>query len=209
MADYNIDEIVRLVKAALLAESQGVGELPVVTSLDGIESLPALKDGNNVVEVPIDLLSEPAKKAAEDAYKAIEEVNKAVKEAGSATSSANNAASNANNAAATANSATNATVAAISKANAAADNANAAADRANAVVGSGGSMMYVTLAEYLSMWASGAIQENIFYVVGKHSIRAFYAGITKIYPPASGTLLSDGVFRFDNVFDEEANVSIK
>ena len=209
MADYNIDEIVRLVKAALLAESQGVGELPVVTSLDGIESLPALKDGNNVVEVPIDLLSEPAKKAAEDAYKAIEEVNKAVKEADTATTSANAAASNANNAAATANSATNATVAAISKANTAADNANDAADRANAVVGSGGSMMYVTLSEYLSMWAAGAIKENIFYVVDKHSTRAFYAGVTKIYPPASGTLLADGVFRFDNVFDVEANVSIK
>ena len=69
--------------------------------------------------------------------------------------------------------------------------------------------MYVTLAEYKSMWQSGAIQEKCIYVVDKHSTRALYAGVTKIYPPASGTLLSDGVFRYDNVLDMDANVLIK
>ena len=99
MADYNIDEIVRLVKAALLAESQGVGEVPVVSSLDGINSLPALKNGNQVVEAPLELLSEPAVKAAEDAYKAIENVDEAAAAANAAASGANAAAESANEAA--------------------------------------------------------------------------------------------------------------
>ena len=98
MADYNIDEIVRLVKAALLAESQGVGEVPVVSSLDGINSLPALKNGNQVVEAPLELLSEPAVKAAEDAYKAIENVDEAAAAANAAASGANAAAESANEA---------------------------------------------------------------------------------------------------------------
>lgn len=99
MADYNVDEISELVKADLLAESQGVGEVPVVSSLDGINSLPALKNGNQVVEAPLELLSEPAVKAAEDAYKAIENVDEAAAAANSAASGANAAAESANEAA--------------------------------------------------------------------------------------------------------------
>lgn len=64
MADYDINEIIRQVKAAILAESQGVGEIPVVSSLDGINSLPTLRNGNEVVEAPIVLLRQPAEEAA-------------------------------------------------------------------------------------------------------------------------------------------------
>lgn len=60
------------IKSALLAESQGVGEVEVVSSLSGINSLPALK-GTSVVEAPLSLLSQPADDAAERADAAANE----------------------------------------------------------------------------------------------------------------------------------------
>lgn len=51
------------IKSAILAESQGVGDVEVVDSLSGINSLPALK-GTSVVEAPLELLSRPAEEAA-------------------------------------------------------------------------------------------------------------------------------------------------
>ena len=78
MADYTIDEISELVKADILSESQGVGELEVVSSLAGINSLPALR-GNQVVEAPLELLSkdanEAARRADESASKALSVAN--------------------------------------------------------------------------------------------------------------------------------------
>lgn len=91
MADYNVDELSELVKADILAESQGVGEVPVVTSLSGINSLPALR-GNEVVEAPLSLLSKPAEDAAKDAYAAIGNVQTATDNAMKAAVSANQAA---------------------------------------------------------------------------------------------------------------------
>ena len=91
MADYNVDELSELVKADILAESQGVGEVPVVTSLSGINSLPALR-GNEVVEAPLSLLSKPAEDAAKDAYAAIGNVQTATDNAMKAATSANQAA---------------------------------------------------------------------------------------------------------------------
>ena len=91
MADYNVDELSELVKADILAESQGVGEVPVVTSLSGINSLPALR-GNEVVEAPLSLLSKPAEDAAKDAYAAIGNVQTATDNAVKAATSANQAA---------------------------------------------------------------------------------------------------------------------
>lgn len=189
----------------LKAQAVKAGNIELATTLEGITSLPAIQSLGGVektVRAPLTLLTKQVDVK-------VDELDLAIVKAGTATNNANAAAIRADNATATANSATNATVAAISKANTAADNANAAADRANAVVAGDGSVMYVTSADYMSMWASGAIMDKCVYVVDKHSTRALYVGVTKIYPPASGTLLSDGVFRFDNVLDMDANVSIQ
>lgn len=91
MADYNLEELVALVKSAILAESQGVGEVPVVTSLTGINSLPALKNRNEVVEAPIELLSKPAEEAAKNANIAIGNAEVAATAANEAATAANEA----------------------------------------------------------------------------------------------------------------------
>ena len=68
-------QLVQEVREALLAGSQGVGEVEVVKSLDNIVSLPALRligQAETVVEAPIGLLSLPAVEAAADARKATE-----------------------------------------------------------------------------------------------------------------------------------------
>lgn len=57
------EQLVTEVKQQLLAESQGVGDVEVVSSLSGINSLPALR-GNAVVEAPLELLATPAVEAA-------------------------------------------------------------------------------------------------------------------------------------------------
>lgn len=97
MADYTIDEISEIVKSDILAESQGVGEVPVVTSLVGINSLPALR-GNEVVEAPLSLLSKPAEDAAKAAYDAISDVDTATSNAVKAAGTANEAAERVNEA---------------------------------------------------------------------------------------------------------------
>lgn len=59
LSPTQLQEIAQKVKELLSAESQGVGEVPVVTTLDLIYSLPALKrDGSSesVVEAPLSLL---------------------------------------------------------------------------------------------------------------------------------------------------------
>lgn len=59
LTQVEIQEIASKVKALLAQESQGVGELTIVNSLDGIRSLPALKsvgDDDTVVEAPLSLL---------------------------------------------------------------------------------------------------------------------------------------------------------
>lgn len=65
-----MNQLVQEVTQAIQSNSQGVGEIPVVSSLSGINSLPAL-NGTNVVEVPIELLEKPAKDAAMQVYEAI------------------------------------------------------------------------------------------------------------------------------------------
>lgn len=68
-------------KAAVLqelqAESQDVGELQPVDSLDGLQSLPALR-GKELVSAPVSLLSKPAQDAAAAAETAVKDaMNKA------------------------------------------------------------------------------------------------------------------------------------
>lgn len=93
---------------ALKAESQGVDELPVVNSLDGIVSLPAIR-GTEVVSAPVSLLRKPAEDAAR---------------------TANAAATNANTAATQANTARDSAIEAANAANTAAGEADKAADKA-------------------------------------------------------------------------------
>lgn len=52
--------------AALKAESTDVASLEIVTSLDGVTSLPVVQ-GNKLVRAPIPLLAKPATDAAETA----------------------------------------------------------------------------------------------------------------------------------------------
>lgn len=75
LENEQFEKLVSEVKAELLSQSQGVGDVEVVDSLDGINSLPSLKNGNQVVEAPLSLLSAPATEAAEKAYEAIENAN--------------------------------------------------------------------------------------------------------------------------------------
>lgn len=61
--DLQFSQLVAEVKEKIQADSQGVGEVPVTDTLDGVNSLPALK-GDAVVEAPLELLSRPAVEAA-------------------------------------------------------------------------------------------------------------------------------------------------
>ena len=83
---------------ALKAESQGVDELPVVSSLDGIVSLPAIR-GTEVVSAPVSLLRKPAEDAAKTATSAASAANTAATQANTARDSAVEAANAANTAA--------------------------------------------------------------------------------------------------------------
>ena len=70
------NQLVQEVREALLAGSQGVGEVEIVDSLANIVSLPSLRligATESVVEAPIELLSLPAVEAAADARKATED----------------------------------------------------------------------------------------------------------------------------------------
>ena len=89
---------------AIKAESQGVDELEVVSSLDGINSLPAVR-GESVVSAPIALLRKPAEAAAAAANVAAATANKSAQTADSSARTANSAADIAQTAAETANSA--------------------------------------------------------------------------------------------------------
>lgn len=66
-------QLVREVSQALSSNSEGVGEVPVVDTLSGISSLPALRLLNgleSVVEAPLSLLSKVAEDGAEQANEA-------------------------------------------------------------------------------------------------------------------------------------------
>ena len=70
------NQLVQEVREALLAGSQGVGEVEIVSSLSNIVSLPALRlvgATESVVEAPLELLSAPAVEAAADARKATDD----------------------------------------------------------------------------------------------------------------------------------------
>lgn len=138
LTEAQLQEIAKRVRAIIRAESKGVGDLPVATSLDGLLSLPALRFNGGVpevVEAPISKLQEVALDAVSGATKAANEAavkaNTSAGNADKATTAANNAAKSANDAAGTAGAATEAAKKATDAANGAASNATNAATKAS------------------------------------------------------------------------------
>lgn len=140
LTEAQLQEIAKRVRAIIRAESKGVGDLPVATSLDGLLSLPALRFNGGVpevVEAPISKLQDVALDAVSGATKAANEAavkaNTSAGNADKATTAANNAAKSANDAAGTAGAATEAAKKATESANGAASNATNAATEASSV----------------------------------------------------------------------------
>lgn len=138
LTEAQLQEIAKRVRAIIRAESKGVGDLPVATSLDGLLSLPALRFNGGVpevVEAPISKLQDVALDAVSGATKAANEAaakaNTSAGNADKATTAANNAAKSANDAAGTAGAATEAAKKATESANGAASNATNAAKKAS------------------------------------------------------------------------------
>ena len=138
LTEAQLQEIAKRVRAIIRAESKGVGDLPVATSLDGLLSLPALRFNGGVpevVEAPISKLQDVALDAVSGATKAANEAavkaNTSAGNADKANKEANNAAKSANDAAGTAGAATEAAKKATDAANGAASNATNAATKAS------------------------------------------------------------------------------
>lgn len=138
LTEAQLQEIAKRVRAIIRAESKGVGDLPVATSLDGLLSLPALRFNGGVpevVEAPISKLQDVALDAVSGATKAANEAaakaNTSAGNADKATTAANNAAKSANDAAGAAGTATEAATKATDAANGAASNATNAATKAS------------------------------------------------------------------------------
>lgn len=138
LTEAQLQEIAKRVRAIIRAESKGVGDLPVATSLDGLLSLPALRFNGGVpevVEAPISKLQDVALDAVSGATKAANEAaakaNTSAGNADKATTAANNAAKSASDAAGTAGAATEAAKKATESANGAASNATNAATKAS------------------------------------------------------------------------------
>lgn len=138
LTEAQLQEIAKRVRAIIRAESKGVGDLPVATSLDGLLSLPALRFNGGVpevVEAPISKLQDVALDAVSGATKAANEAavkaNTSAGNADKATTAANNAAKSANDAAGTAGAATEAAKKATDAVNGAASNATNAATKAS------------------------------------------------------------------------------
>ena len=138
LTEAQLQEIAKRVRAIIRAESKGVGDLPVATSLDGLLSLPALRFNGGVpevVEAPISKLQDVALDAVSGATKAANEAaakaNTSAGNADKATTAANNAAKSANDAAGTAGAATEAAKKATESANGAASDATNAATKAS------------------------------------------------------------------------------
>ncbi len=138
LTESQIQAIAARVRNILRAESKGVGELPVVSSLDGVLTLPALRMNGGipeVVEAPVNLLQDVATDAVADAtQKAADATAKAItatNEAKKATTNATNAAGAAGTAIEAAKKATDAANGAASNATNAATKASSAADTAN------------------------------------------------------------------------------
>ena len=94
MTEDEKKEVVQDVLSQIQANSQSVDELETVSTLDGINSLPAMQ-GEKVVVAPVKLLAKPAEDAAVTAKAAAATADAATKAAGTATTKAETAAATA------------------------------------------------------------------------------------------------------------------
>ena len=102
MTDEEKKTVVQEVLNQIKTDSQSVDELETVTSLDSVNSLPAMQ-GEKVVRVPVSLLAKPAEEAAKTANTAAATADASSKAAGTAAQQAKDAAGVASSAALTAN----------------------------------------------------------------------------------------------------------
>lgn len=102
MTDEEKKTVVQEVLNQIKTDSQSVDELETVTSLDSVNSLPAMQ-GEKVVRVPVSLLAKPAEEAAKTANTAAATAAASSKAAGTAAQQAKDAAGVASSAALTAN----------------------------------------------------------------------------------------------------------
>ena len=193
ITDEEKQDIIRNVLDAIQSSSQSVDELPVVSSLDSITSLPAMR-GEELVSAPITLLSQPAIEAAETA-------NTATANANIATANANTATTNANNATTSANAATQA-------ANEAAGNANEAAGTvvdyvSRATLGlMGATARFNKIVEDVTILEEATLQyEAIVYVIARKTFVAYYnSGFyhkwkgKELYIDGNGNVLKDKIY---------------
>lgn len=170
---------------AIKADSQGIENLPVATSLNGIKSLPATK-GTEVVSVPISLLGAVAETAA---------------------AGANTAKDAANTAASGANAAKTGAIQATQEANSATQAAQEAAELATAAAQ--GSIRKVTLKD-----KDGDIKEvltpdvngNINLLEGSGGSGSGFYNVTQLHPLANGYYIKDsaiGALRGAGIADED------
>lgn len=83
MTDEEKKTVVQEVLNQIKTDSQSVDELETVTSLDSVNSLPAMQ-GEKVVRVPVFLLAKPAEEAAKTANRAAATADASSKAAGTA-----------------------------------------------------------------------------------------------------------------------------
>ena len=102
MTDEEKKTVVQEVLNQIKTDSQSVDELETATSLDSVNSLPAMQ-GEKVVRVPVSLLAKPAEYAAKRANAAAATADASSKAAGTAAQQAKDAADVASGAALTAN----------------------------------------------------------------------------------------------------------
>lgn len=102
MTDEEKKTVVQEVLNQIKTDSQSVDELETATSLDSVNSLPAMQ-GEKVVRVPVSLLAKPAEDAAKRANAAAATADASSKAAGTAAQQAKDAADVASGAALTAN----------------------------------------------------------------------------------------------------------
>lgn len=211
ITDEEKQDIIRDVLDAIQSSSQSVDELPVVSSLDNITSLPAMR-GEELVSAPITLLSQPAIDAAAEA-------NTATANAATATANAETATANANTATANAETAT-------ANANTAATNANTAAETVEGYVAKatlglmGATARFNKIVEDVTILEEATLQyEVIVYVIARKTFVAYYnSGFyhkwkgKELYIDDNGNVLKDKIYLMNDtgyVWDPEENTLVE
>lgn len=210
------------IKARLLAETQGVGDVPNAEQLEGISSLPAYQeaDGQNmpkIVRAPLELLAAPAIEAAELANEAATSANEKAQAAQDAAQSANTAAGNVNTAVDNATVATNAANAATAAANQAAIEANKSAENADAKAqaaqvaadnanDTAEHPTYIGQDHYVYKWnkTTSSYDKTDIYTKGDaFSIKKVYASVAELEADTNNTGIAEGDFVLVNTGDVE------